>query len=154
MPHVLPTCLFRAYDVCRVLCVFAFCFSSFTFSSDFKQRSVIFLREVFSGAGAVRGDGVNPLRAYSIRGVATSTVFMQTGRSLRCWKPHLGGRIQFLLRFSCAMYSSFSKGCIPMVPSFWLGPSLILLSFFSFGWWGAGVVPFWGGMRSFGALRV
>ena len=75
MPRARPSCLFRAYDICSVLCVFAFCFSSFTFSSDFKQRGVVFLREVFSGAGAVRGDGVNPLRAHSIRGVAISTVF-------------------------------------------------------------------------------
>ena len=76
-PCALPSCLFRAYNVCSVLCIFAFCFSSFTFSSDFKQRGVVFLGEVFSGTGAVRGVGVNPLRAHSIRGVATSTVFMQ-----------------------------------------------------------------------------
>ena len=36
-----------------------------------------FLREVISGAGAVRGDVVTPLRAHSIRGVTTSTVFLQ-----------------------------------------------------------------------------
>ena len=42
-----------------------------------KNAVSFFLREVISGAGAVRGDVVTPLRAHSIRGVATSTVFLQ-----------------------------------------------------------------------------
>ena len=74
-PVLSPRAYFE-HKMSAVLCVFVFCFS-FTFSSDFKQCGVVFLREVFSGAGAVRGDGVNPLRAHSIRGVANSTVFMQ-----------------------------------------------------------------------------
>ena len=65
---------FGAYEVCGVSCVFSFYFSSFAFSSDWVS---FFLREVISGAGAVRGDVVTPLRVHSIRGVATSTVFMQ-----------------------------------------------------------------------------
>ena len=35
-----------------------------------------FLMEVISGAGAVCGDVVTPLRAHGIRGATTSTVFM------------------------------------------------------------------------------
>ena len=42
-----------------------------------KNAVSFFLREVISGAGAVCGDVVTPLRAHSIHGVATSTVFMQ-----------------------------------------------------------------------------
>ena len=45
-----------------------------------KNAVLFFLREVISGAGAARGDVVTPLRAHSIRGVATSTVFIQS-----CW---------------------------------------------------------------------
>ena len=42
-----------------------------------KSAASFFLREVISGAGAVREDVGTPLRTHSIRGVATSTVFMQ-----------------------------------------------------------------------------
>ena len=37
-----PSCLFGAYEVCSVSCVFSFCFSSFAFSSDFKEHGVVF----------------------------------------------------------------------------------------------------------------
>ena len=67
MPCVLPSCLFGAYEVCSVLCVHAFCFSSFAFS--------FFVWEVISGAGAVREDVGTSLQAHSIRCVTTSTVF-------------------------------------------------------------------------------
>ena len=43
-----------------------------------KNTVSFFLREVISGTGAVRGDVVTPLRAHSIRGIAISTVFMQS----------------------------------------------------------------------------
>ena len=36
-----------------------------------------FLREVISGAGAIRGDESPPLRAHSIHGVSTSAVIMK-----------------------------------------------------------------------------
>ena len=42
-----------------------------------KNAVSFFLRKVISGAGAVRGDVVTPLRAHSICSGATSTVFMQ-----------------------------------------------------------------------------
>ena len=42
----------------------------------FEERC-IFLREVISDAGAVRGDEGPPLRAHSIRGLSTSAVFLQ-----------------------------------------------------------------------------
>ena len=60
-----------------LLCLerFRICFSSFAFSSVFNERSVffffVFLREVISGAGAIHEDLGTPLRAPSIRGVAT-----------------------------------------------------------------------------------
>ena len=41
-----------------------------------KNAVSFFLREIISGAGAVRGDVVTPLRAHSIRGAAI-TVFLQ-----------------------------------------------------------------------------
>ena len=64
-----------------------------------KNAISFFLREVISGAGAVMGDEGPPLRAHSIRGVSTSTVFLQTGQFLGCRRPQLGSRIQFLLHF-------------------------------------------------------
>ena len=42
-----------------------------------KNAISFFLREVISGAGAVRGDEGPPLRAHSIRGVASSSSFFQ-----------------------------------------------------------------------------
>ena len=65
---------FGVFEVCGVSCVFPFCFSSFAFSSDFKERCVVFSDEVISGAGAVLGDVVTPLRAHGIRGATTFTV--------------------------------------------------------------------------------
>ena len=49
--------------------------------SPFRQFSknvvLFFLREVILDAGIIREDVSTPLRVHSIRGVATSTVFMQ-----------------------------------------------------------------------------
>ena len=42
-----------------------------------KNAISYFLREVISGAGAVRGDIGPLLRSHSIRGVSTSAVFLQ-----------------------------------------------------------------------------
>ena len=42
-----------------------------------KNAVLYFLREVISGAGAIRGDEGPPLRAHSIRGVSTSAVFLK-----------------------------------------------------------------------------
>ena len=64
-----------------------------------KSAISFFLREVISSAGAVKGDEVPPLRAHSIHGISTSAAFCKTGRFPGCWRPQLGNRIQFLLRF-------------------------------------------------------
>ena len=58
-----------------------------------KNAVSYFLWEVISEAGAVRQDVVAPLRAHSVRGVATS-VSCGTGRSPRCWRSQLGDRTQ------------------------------------------------------------
>ena len=42
-----------------------------------KNSISFFLREVISGAGAVRGYEVQPLRAHSIRGMSASAAFMR-----------------------------------------------------------------------------
>ena len=42
-----------------------------------KNAISFFLREVISGAGAVREVGSPPLRAHSIRGVSTSAAFLK-----------------------------------------------------------------------------
>ena len=67
--------VFRAYEVCSVSCVI-FCFSSITRQMS-KNAVLFFLRGVISGAGAVHWDVVTPLRAHSVRGVATLTFFLQ-----------------------------------------------------------------------------
>ena len=60
-----------------------------------KHALSFFLREVISGAGAVCEVEGSSLRAHSIRGVSTSTLLCRTGRSLRCWRLHLGDPFQF-----------------------------------------------------------
>ena len=43
-----------------------------------KNAVSYFLREVISGAGAVRQDVAAPLRAYSVRGIVTSVSFLRS----------------------------------------------------------------------------
>ena len=64
--------------------------------------------------------------------------FCRTGRSLRCWRPHLGDRTQFMLLFVLKIFSIFLKGYVPLVLSSLQGPWLILhsLSVFFMGFWG------------------
>ena len=77
MPLSLPLCFFGACEVCGVSCVFAFCFSSFTFLSVSKNARSFFLLEVILGAGSVR-EGAGPsVRVHSIRWVYTTVVFMK-----------------------------------------------------------------------------
>ena len=109
MPRAFPSCLFGVYEVCSVSCGFAFCFSSFAFSSDFRNSVSFFLEEVITGAGAVREDVGTPLRAHSIRGVATSTVFMQNWSVSKVLEPAFWRSIQVLLSFIYVMFSVFSK---------------------------------------------
>ena len=46
-------------------------------SRPISKNAVLFLREVISEAGAVRADVAAPLRAHSVRGVATSVSFLR-----------------------------------------------------------------------------
>ena len=166
MPCTLPSCLFGAYEVCSVSCVFSFCFSSFASSSDFKERGFVFLREVISGAGAVRGDVVTPLRAHSFRGFATSTVFMQNwsvskvleaaswrlnsifaffylrdGRLAIPW-PHCGCRFRpsfFFFFFFGLLFCSCER--FRGNPVF--GEPSLILCLLCFGWWGSGEFSYW-----------
>ena len=127
---VLPSCLFGAYDVCSVLCVIAFCFSSFTFSSDFRERGVVFFwGKWFQGLVLFVRMWVL-LSGRTVFVVSPLQLFLcRNGMSPRCWRLHLGDRIQLLHPFICVTFSTFSKRCVPLAPSSRLGPSLILFNF-------------------------
>ena len=77
-----------------------------------KNAVSFFLREVISGAGAVYED-MGTLRVHSIRGAPLRLFLCKTGWSLRCWRPHLGGQIQFLPCFIYVMFSTSWKACVP-----------------------------------------
>ena len=108
-----------------------------------KNAICFFLREVNSGAGAVKGDEGPPLRAHSIRGVSTSAAFLQNwsvSKVLDCWRPQLGNRIQYIPHFILRMFSMFLKGFAPLaLLSLWV-QLLIMLSEFNFFFFSS----FWG----------
>ena len=60
-----------------------------------KNAISFFLREVISGAGAVREVGSPPLRAHSIRGVSTSAAFLRIGQLPRFLRQLRGGQTLF-----------------------------------------------------------
>ena len=86
--------LLAAYSFCCCESLFFVRVSSFSLPRPISKNAVsYFLRQVIFEAGAIRADVAAPLRAHSVRGVATSVSFMQNW-SPRCWRPQLGDRTQ------------------------------------------------------------
>ena len=111
MPRALPVCLCGVYEVCSFLFLLVRHLVRFQ-----RTRCRFFLWEVISGVGAVHGDVITPLRAHSIRGVATLTFYAKLVGLLRCWRPHLGGRIQFLPLVIYVMFNMLWKTFNPLAP--------------------------------------
>ena len=110
-----------------------------------KNTVSFFLREVISGAGAVREDVGTPLRVHSVGGVATATVFMQSWSVPKVLEAASSRSASVFTSFYLldVQYGTLWKACVPLaqlslrVQSFHLGlagffdePSLILRLFF------------------------
>ena len=96
-------------------------------SRDISKNALsFFLRDVITGAGAADVVSESSVRAHSIRGVATSVAFCETGRSPRCWRPQLGVPTLFSLPFILRMFRTFLRAFGPWVPSWQLGQCCLL----------------------------
>ena len=179
VPRELPSCLSGAYEVCSVLCVFTFCFSPFTFSSDFKERSVVFSKGGDCGCSCrLWGCG------YSSQGAQNSwcchlTVYIQNwsvSKVLEATSWRLNSvfasfylsDVQYVMEGLRSLGPIMAEGSVlPYTFLFWLfsacehsgvcwvfrwvvNPTSLFLCF---GWWGSGEFSFWDQMQISAILR-
>ena len=76
-----------------------------------RMRFRIFLREVISEAGAVRQDVAAPLRAHSVRGIATSVSFMRNWSISKVLEAATWRSNSVFASFFFATFLMFFKDC-------------------------------------------